>query len=68
MVDPAEIARWLTKDCPMCGSTATAYYRPSERYENSAWVSCDSEDCGTQTCFWETREQAIAAWNRRADA
>lgn len=51
--------------CPFCGHEAKAY---ASHYANIGehWVICLSPNCGGKTHWWTSREQAIAAWNKRA--
>lgn len=50
------------KPCPFCGEKADY----SQSVNMGGWkVLC--ERCGGQTRFFRTPEQAIEAWNRRAD-
>lgn len=55
------------KPCPFCGRKANfvidAEYR--EKYEkNGNWIKCSS--CGVETPYFDTAEEAAAAWNKRA--
>ncbi len=55
----SELNREL-KPCPCCGCEAepAVYWR----------VRCSNEDCDEQTFSrYETKREAIDAWNRRAD-
>lgn len=52
------------KPCPFCGSEAKHYY-DDNGWMNTDWVSCENDDCGAQTCLHESKELALAAWNRR---
>lgn len=61
------------KPCPHCGAEAH-YTSRSNGDEYSGWqnpvdhwVFCDADDCLTHYGMAETREEAIAGWNRRAD-
>lgn len=47
------------KPCPFCGGEA----RFANTDEN--WIAC--VDCGAETTFFDTKEEAIEAWNRRAN-
>lgn len=49
------------KPCPFCGDKTVYVYWREEQY----FVSCNNCDCegGKQ----DTQEEAIKAWNRRAD-
>ena len=58
------------KPCPLCGSSARVYDDGAGDLDSvPAWIAaCDDEDgCGCETAFFDTREEAIAAWNRRAE-
>lgn len=54
------------KKCPFCGFSATLYVQtrgdnPGEDYV----VCCSNNSCGIETGLYETKREAIAAWNRR---
>lgn len=54
------------KKCPFCGSDASLYSHdrgdnPGEDYS----VGCNNYKCGIETALYETRKEAIEAWNRR---
>lgn len=58
--------------CAHCGGKAKSYHHDSgDGWSNTDWVCCvgdgdgDDDSCGMQTCLFETREQAVACWNRR---
>ena len=51
------------KDCPFCGSDDVDP-RESMR-ETFHWVLC--ERCGARTGEFHSEEEAIEAWNRRAE-
>ena len=62
------------KPCPFCGGIADVrYIKRKMRYRlfnfmditHYAYVKC--KICGATTAVKETRENAIEAWNRRAD-
>ena len=58
------------KPCPLCGSGARVYDDGAGCLDSvPAWiVVCDDEDgCGCETAFFDTRDEAVAAWNRRAE-
>ncbi len=44
------------KPCPFCGSDDVELH-------GDAWVTC--EDCGAETIYCETPEEAIGHWNKR---
>lgn len=54
------------KPCPFCGKDAKLY-KPS-RIAKLFVVGCVNEDCGVmvESKFGKTKEEAIAAWNKRA--
>lgn len=61
------------KPCPFCGkSIAVAWCNKDwldfEKIETYA-VSCDMNEggCGGSSGFYETKEEAIEAWNRRTN-
>ena len=47
------------KPCPFCGGNAEI-----KKYTRF-WVACD--DCLTESAAYATKEEAIEAWNRRAE-
>lgn len=49
------------KPCPFCGSTAIR--RWGEQDNIIPWIQC--ENCMVSTGTYETKEEAIEAWNRR---
>lgn len=53
------------KPCPFCGGEATLSYNTA--YGFCPW--CDNTDCilNDLTHGYETEEEAIEAWNRRAE-
>jgi Lar family restriction alleviation protein len=54
----------VLKPCPFCGGKATA-----RKFENGWYgVVCDDCPCDFGRYWLYTREEAIEAWNRRADA
>ena len=60
------------KPCPFCGGCAEYYKRKNKGAaadwcgDVQHWVGCTG-DCGASTCHHETKAEAIAAWNTRAD-
>lgn len=56
------------KQCPFCGSQATAIYAPNDY--NRWGVSCNECSATVEVEEWkgvkDTEEEAIKAWNRRA--
>ena len=57
------------KPCPFCGSsnvTLEVEYGSDCGYGfGGHTVICNN--CGVQTIYYETKEEAIEAWNKRAD-
>jgi len=53
------------KPCPLCGSK-TAPTPTREIRASFIWCYRGKGGCGCSTGMWESREEAIAAWNRRA--
>lgn len=51
----------VLKPCPFCGSKAIQV-RPHTRF----WIVC--ENCLAEIATYATKEDAIEAWNRRADS
>ena len=58
------MANDVIKPCPFCGAPAEA--QPSST-GTSFFVSCSRPRCADGP-FMETREQAVAVWNRVSDA
>lgn len=55
------------KKCPFCGSTASVRMHDRGDYPGDDYsVCCNNSECEIETGLYETREEAIAAWNRRA--
>lgn len=58
------------KPCPFCGGKAATFIRTNTGATAEwcgpvdHWVSCTG-DCGASTCMHGTKDEAIAAWNRR---
>ena len=50
------------KPCPFCGGNASVR-KESMWYE----VCCDDCPCNVGRCWFAKREEAIEAWNRRAE-
>ena len=57
------------KPCPFCGGKAETVYAPNDI--NRWGVQCKSCGCTVEVEEWkgveDTKENAIKAWNRRAD-
>ena len=51
--------------CPFCGGEACV-----EEVARHKWIAicADKYRCGTEGWFEDTRDEAIAAWNRRAES
>ena len=56
------VANMVLAPCPFCGEKAFA----SSTLENGYYVMCRSEDCWAMAGYLPTKEEAIAAWNRRS--
>ena len=60
------------KPCPFCGGEALDFHRHNTDATADwcgpvdHWVCCVSDDCGASTCVHDTKDEAIATWNRRA--
>lgn len=58
------------KDCQVCGSEALSQektiFLPSGRSYMMHIVICAVDKCQCTTLPWDSREEAIAAWNRGA--
>ena len=53
--------------CPFCGAKAKHFHRPDTTgWSNTDWVCCANDSCGVCTALEETRDAAVAVWNRRA--
>lgn len=52
------------KPCPFCGKEPRIYGDKPQVY-----IACVNQDCpvNSETIFFQTREEAIEAWNRRAE-
>lgn len=52
------------KPCPFCGKEPRIYGDKPQAY-----IACVNEKCpvNSETIFFQTREEAIEAWNRRAE-
>lgn len=51
------------KPCPFCGGKAMLIWLP---YSRKIFVKC-AEQCCKQNTIYKSREEAIEAWNRRAE-
>lgn len=55
------------KPCPFCGGKSWVIKIPNESNKKYV-VVCKDDDCGASLGnYSETREEAINAWNKRAD-
>ena len=53
------------KPCPFCGGEARIIEHEFTGANNTYGIKCE---CGTQGFqFWESIDEAIEAWNRRAE-
>ena len=52
------------KPCPFCGMTVMAY---REHPKLGIAVQCQRFECNVMTRYFQTKELAIEAWNRRAN-
>ena len=59
---PCPFCAWIT---PMLIHSAHCFAK-SPGQNDGFKLRCDK--CGIQTCWWHTKDQAIAAWNSRAEA
>lgn len=58
------------KPCPFCGSKwANVKYvnNPFDRHHIYGGFAAYCDDCGATTKHFKTEQEAIEAWNRRAD-
>lgn len=57
------------KPCPKCGCEAELISSQTFAWCNVYWyVRCTNEDCDEETMLkYDTKREAIEAWNRRAD-
>lgn len=54
------------KSCPFCGGDSITRRRnPDHIMRNKVFVTCTK--CKNKTGYYDTEEQAIAAWNKRVD-
>ena len=59
--------------CPFCGEDAAIWFYPaSERLNrsDSYYVGCTNDNCGCEmehSGGWKAYDDAVNAWNRRAD-
>lgn len=59
------------KPCPFCGNTKMLVYEEKGRFGFTEWiVECDSHYCACQPTAhdsYQTKEEAVEAWNTRAE-
>lgn len=57
------------KPCPFCGGVPVDDFVYDECGEEAFFIYCGNEECemSPQTLFYPTLQNAIDAWNRRAD-
>lgn len=52
--------------CPFCSSTRVAIGRDRSAYSNGGWeVACKWDGCGGSAGGFNSRDEAVSAWNRR---
>lgn len=54
------------KPCPFCGAAAWVHSHARALSDAAVGhrIECEGE-CHSMTCYWHTKEQAVAVWNRR---
>ncbi len=63
------MSRDIIKPCPCCGEQIPVHVHNVDRpFGSLRMVICDQfrAGCGTQSGLWNTKREAIRAWNRRA--
>ena len=53
------------KMCPFCSSESRLLHQLVAAIRDDFWVVC--RKCGMQTAHFDSKQEAIAAWNRRAE-
>ena len=53
------------EDCPFCNHDAELEYEEQEIPSKNKWVRVVCTDCGASSGWYLSKEQAIAAWNKR---
>ena len=56
----------MVKPCPFCGSEARLHEGEADDYI-FYYVECNGEDCDASTSCYDTQEEALDMWNRRAE-
>lgn len=51
------------KPCPFCGSEG----KPRRVFQDWWKVRCTNKECGGNIRRFKTKEEALAAWNRRSE-
>lgn len=54
------------KKCPFCGSNDVLIVKAIDFRQTRIACNNTKGGCGASTDYFDTKEQAIAAWNRRA--
>lgn len=54
------------RPCPFCGGEAAVSIVPFINAEGSGYVA-QCESCWAKSGYYQTKAEAIEAWNRRAD-
>lgn len=54
------------KTCPHCGGKATVEHEELEFPEGEDWLRVVCEDCGSNSGWYRSEDQAVNAWNRRS--
>ena len=55
------------RECPFCGGEAKPKEDVLSRYSDKVWHLVECTSCSASTNWHETKQRAVAAWNRRAD-
>ena len=56
------------KDCPFCGNSWGSPQIEQMKNGGRFFVSCMNPQCGGSSGFTDTKEEAVAIWNMRANA
>jgi len=55
------------KPCPFCGSEADVHpHNFGDSKKTDYTIYCSNKDCGSSFCWYDTPEESIKAWNKRA--